>query len=147
MSAIDYYDIKETIKEILDADADFTAQVSIEEDVVMNPLEPQLLIQLTNRRYSDADQSLSAGRKSRYDLEFFLTLHVTSFEKAQAIRIRDDLMGFLELALLRNHTLNGKVITSWIGGGEFILAEVEDQQSAFVAAGELKFIVAAEMSV
>ena len=66
------------------------------------------------------------------------------FDIEQAKIIRDDLISYLEVHLMRNRTLNDKVDTSWLLGGQNVLAYIEDQES-FVAGGEIRMNIEVEI--
>jgi len=73
-----------------------------------------------------------------------------AFDKKAAIKTRDDLMSYLEIALISNRllpTIDGEELldTSWITGGDLIAEGVQD--NTFVAYGLLDLTAQVSMSI
>ena len=122
MARVDYFNIEEAIKTILDADADLAGvSVLVEEELTVQRGNV-IGIYLDDRDAADADQSLSAGTRTRFNVRF--TIWCWHFGVGRDRRVpmeqRDDLVGKVEIALMKERTLNGTVTTSWLEGGEFL---------------------------
>lgn len=137
MARIDYNDIKNELKDIIEAYSFTSAPtVSIEGDIIIDGFGPNINIELDSRSPAES-QSISAGRRTRYFVSIVLTVSVKNLDKQQAIQVRDDLLSELEYMLLNNRTLNNKVSTSWLQGGNNISAFIEEF-SSYIAAGDVK---------
>ena len=145
MARLDYYAIENQIKTILEADSDVTGhwgerntRVLIEREMVFGMDElPAVMIYL-DRRDATPGQPIAAGTRTRLQLRFSIwcvDFHLDSM--AMACEARDDLMGLVEVALMKNRDLDGKVGASWIEGGEFMSAE---NDGSFIAAGEIVLV-------
>jgi hypothetical protein len=83
---------------------------------------------------------LAAGKRTRYHLRTTFWVFAFSIESfARACDLRDALLGDLELVLMDNRTLGGKVAASWLEGGEFVSAR-DASTSVYVSAGEIVLI-------
>ena len=143
MARIDYNAIKDELSIILkDTDIQINFNVSIEGDILFDGYDNLVDIEIDSRAISST--SISNGTKARYSLLTVLTVWAKHFDIESAKRIRDDLISEIELVLMQNRTLNGKVDTSWLLGGQNVLAFVEDQQS-FVAGGEIRMNIESEI--
>lgn len=144
MPATDYYGIREEIRNVLLADADLTAiglTVEIESEIDFGAEDvPIAFIYLESRTAPDGAQRLAAGTRTDFRLQFSIWCGHFSLESLEkAAEFRDDLIGKVEVALMKNRTLNNKVRTLWLTGGEFFLAR--DQESGFYSLGEVAFTV------
>lgn len=121
MARIDYFSIEEAIKTVLDDDADVTGSVLIEEEITIQ--RGNIIgIYLDDRNAADEDQSLSAGTRTRFNVRF--TIWCWHFgigrDRRGPMEQRDDLVGKVEIALMKKRTLNDTVTMSWLEGGEFL---------------------------
>jgi hypothetical protein len=148
MARINYYAIEEAIKAILDADVDVQThwdkretRIIIEREIIFGMDEcPCVLIYLDRREAPANMQGLSGGQRTRMSLHFSLWVaefHLDSV--AEASQNRDDLMGLVEVALMKERTLNDTVGVSWLDGGEFLTAQTDN---GFISCGEI--LLAAE---
>lgn len=135
MAAIDYNGIKTELKSILDSQT-FTYQpeIGIEGDMLTESYVPYINIEIESRNDSPS-QSISANTRQRYQMTLLLTVAVKNFDKSQAALVRDSIISELELFIMQNRTINGKVITLWLSGGDNIAAFVENFNSYVSAAG------------
>ena len=136
MAAVDYHGILTELKAILEADASLDGvPVFIEEDPTFDLSGAGKAIVLTlSRRRPTSGQPLAAGKRTRWEVSFSVWAlgFDMSFEAAAAKR--DDLVGALELVLMNNRTVSGKLGSGWLEGGEFI--SVRDQTSGSYAIAE-----------
>jgi hypothetical protein len=146
MSRFDYYGLEQDIKNLIARDPGVLAhwgerdpRVLVERDLIFGMDElPCIIIYLKRRDAPSGMQSLSGGQRTRYRIT--LSIWVADFhfdDVAQACRNRDDLIGLVEVALMRDRDLGGKVGASWTEGGEFLNAETD---KGFVSAGEIILI-------
>lgn len=144
MARIDYYDIANEIAGILSADSELSGvTVAVESD---HELGVGLFVGVyIDRRESPPDeQQISAGTRERYILYVTLLCRAYSLDSiSDAIRRRDDLVGKVEIALMGNRTLNGKVGGLWLEGGALPSGK-DESGSGYISEGEI--IVAARVS-
>jgi len=142
MPRVDYYDIEVEMLQILKADTTLQGvQITVEDDFELDT-GAWVAIYL-DRRDPTEGQSLSAGTRTRYNLYFSIWCWQYSLEStSQAARFRDDLIGKVEIALMKNRTLNNKVSHMWIEGGEMPSARLPGSKG-HVAGGEI--VVVAEV--
>lgn len=141
MSRVDYYDLATEIREILIADDTLEGvQVTVEDDA---PLDsgPWVSVVLVNRS-TPMGQPLAGGTRTRFNVRFSLWCWQFSLESTGvASKLRDDLVGKVEIALMANRTLNNKVASSWLEGGDMMSERVQnDNISGYIAGGEVILI-------
>lgn len=140
MPAIDYYGIEEAVKTVLEADTDFQAtgaKVFIEEEFVhgMADIGKAVMIYLDKRRPTPG-QPAAAGQQTRYQMQLSLWTRAFFVESIRrAINERDDLLGVVEVALMRKRSLNDAVSMLWLEGGEFMTGK-SSKPHGFLAAAE-----------
>lgn len=122
MSAIQYREIVDSLRQIFESDprtAD--AGVYVEKDLAVDTVGVQkaIVIVLDKRKPSD-DQPIAAGRRTRWELHIGVWACGFAIEAEEASRIRDQLLGEVELVLMANRTIRDKVAGSWLMGGEFV---------------------------
>lgn len=142
MAAIDYAGIRDQLKSVLEADSRLEGvRVYVEEEPQIGLSDVQKAIAVfTYTRTASADQNISRGTRTRYNLRMSLWTVYFSMESYQdACNGRDAVIGQLELVLMENRTLGGLVTASWLEGGELFSARAP-QGSTFVAAGETIFV-------
>lgn len=136
MAKIDYWAIEEEIKYIIDSNLD-GYQVEIEEDLMFAAEQsPWVGIYLVRRDPTEG-QSIAAGTRLRYALQFSIYVWCFHFDKKEAVRQRDDALGELEVLFLANRTLNDKVDFVMVQGGELQSGRVEGDIGGFVSGGEI----------
>lgn len=121
MPWIDYWGIRQEIRDILKDDADLSGvNVSIEdENYFAAERSPWVGVYLERRDAPIGIQRISAGQQTTYELRFILWCWVYSLEGVpDAIRRRDDVLARVEVALMRQRTLRGKVDHIRLEGGE-----------------------------
>ncbi len=123
MAAIDYIGILSSLKTIFEADSrTSTARVYVEEDPQFGMADAGRAIVLTLvSRAPFAGQSIAAGKRTRYLARigvWSIGFDVESFNAA--CQKRDALLAQVELVLMDNRTISGKVTASQLEGGEFM---------------------------
>lgn len=136
---VDYYGIETAIKDILEADAGNdlpdNLKVFIESQIAFNDEGcPGVYIYLDRRDAPPQIQRIAAG--TRTDMEVDLSLWCAEFHDSveDASRLRDDLIGKVEVALMADRTLNDTVTAFWLRGGDFNML----QDNGFLSMGEIK---------
>ncbi len=142
MARVNYYDIANEIKEVLIADPTLGGvQVTVEDDA---PLDtgPWVSVGIINRS-TPTGQPLAAGTRTRFNIRFSLWCWQFSLESTGvASRLRDDLVGKVEIVLMKNRTLNSKVSYGWLEGGDMMSERIQnDNVSGYVAGGEVTLVV------
>lgn len=141
MAAISYSGIADQLKLILAADAlTSTVRCYVEEEPQFGLADNGQVISIftDNRVPSPDGQSLSAGKRTRYHAFFSLWVAGFSLESYKAAAdIRDALIGNVELVLMKDRSVGGKVQDAWLEGGQFVSAK-DGGSNTFVAAGEIK---------
>ena len=144
MAKVAYAAIRDTIKTVLEGDARTNvARIYIEEEPQFGLADAQKIIAVfMDRRRAPADQqSLSAGKRTRFFLDLLFVVAFFDMESFKAACDgRDALLGDLELVLMDNRTLSGQVSTLYIEGGEFYSAK-DSQATTFVAVAEINVTV------
>lgn len=138
MAAIDYAGIEDQLKTIIEADSTLDgARVYVEEEPQFGMMDSQKAISIfLHNRSASSGQSLSAGKRQRYDVKYSLWSTFFSLESFRvACTGRDALLGALELVLMADRTIGGKVNTCWLEGGQFLSAR-DDAAGVFVASAE-----------
>lgn len=144
MAKVDYYGIVNEIGVILNTDTElFGVQITVEDEP---PLDsgPWVAVYLENRTPTSG-QSISAGTRTRFQLRMSVWCWQFSIESTgRAAQLRDELVGKVEIALMKNRTLNDKVGSIWLDGGQLLSEQIKsDSISGFIAGGEI--IVLAEV--
>lgn len=143
MAKIDYNGIKDELKKvILDANLSIAHEVSIEGDILFDNFDTLIDIEIDSREIQSAP--IAQGTKVRLNLLVIITIWAKHFEQEESKRIRDSLLGEVELVIMRNRTLNGKVDSAWLLGGQNVAAYIENE-NAFVSAGEIKVNLESEI--
>ena len=139
MAAVDYSGIEDTIKGVLEADARTTgAAIYVEEEPQfgLSDMQQAVLVYLDRRSAPNTQQNLAAGKRTRYLLQLTVAVLYFSLESFKAACDgRNTLLGNVELVLMANRTLNGKVETLWLEGGELYSVR-NPQNSVFTAVAE-----------
>ena len=143
MARVDYYGLLETMRELLDGDPSLGGvHFAIEEEMPAGPDEvPWVGISITGREAPGDIQRIAAGQRTRFVVTFSLWCWAYDIEsKAAAIRNRDDLLGRVEIALMRPdvRTLRDQVDFGYIEGGSLTTGTPE-QGVGFFSGGEIVF--------
>lgn len=146
MSAIDYTGILSSYKSIFEGDSRTSAaRVYVEEDPQFGQSDAGKAIVLTMvSRSPSSGQSMSAGKRTRYAARigvWSVGFDMASFNDA-CIK-RDALLAQVELVLMDNRTVSGKVTSSQLEGGEFMSVRNPTEQ-VFCSMAET--VVVAEVS-
>lgn len=146
MARIDYANIARQIKAVLEADAALAGTlVTIEKDVLLGfERTPWANIRAV-RRAPTAEQPIFAGKITKYHVTYAVECWESSLEGPEvAARLRDDLIGKVEIALMGNRTLNNSVEMLVLDGGEFMLGE---QDGHIFVGGEVLVRVTASAQI
>jgi len=122
VARIDYFAIELEIQKVLKEDASLVSagvvHVVVEEDVVTSPeMCPWVGVYIADRE--SAGSPLTAGQQQRFKIRYEVWCYDHAMDVPEASRLRDDLIGKVEVALLKKPTLNGKVTSMLITGGTF----------------------------
>lgn len=125
MARIDYHAIGQAIQTVLQADAALAGvKVIVEEDVLTSPEEaPWVGIYIADRESAGAP--IAAGTQQRFTVRYEIWCFDYRLDIPSAAQARDDLLGKVEVALLKTPTLNGNVTMMAITGGAFDSARTE----------------------
>lgn len=141
MPGVDYWAVREAVKTTLTATQELQgATVRIEEEMLFTPeLVPYIGIYLDRRDAVDTEQRLAGGTRTDYRLSLLLwCVHFSMDSLQQAVQWRDELVSSVEVALMRNRTLNGAVRYSWLTGGELFNSRNGD--NGFISVAEVNLI-------
>jgi hypothetical protein len=139
---VDYHGILEAAQFILQGDATLAdAAILVEEEFGfgLGDKAKAVYIYSLSRNATEA-QPIAAGKRTRFNLSLlFWCVGFNMGSIREAARLRDALIGRVESVLMNNRTLNGKVDTAWLGGGDFLSAKNPESQS-FLSAGEITMV-------
>lgn len=151
MAKIDYLGIEQEMAEILRSTLPDGYTVCVEEEILFSPeMTPWVGIYLDRREALDTEQSISAGRRTAYRLWLIVWVWCFSLDRLEAVRMRDDAVAEVEVALMGSRTLNDKVRMMWLRGGRLPSSRVRNDQmlgqtqQSFIAGGEI--LVSADVS-
>jgi len=122
VARIDYFLVEQEIQKVIKEDATIVSagvvHVVVEEDVVTSPeMCPWVGIYIADRE--SAGSPITAGQQQRFRVRYEVWCYEHAMDVPEASRLRDDLIGKVEVALLKKPTLNGKVTSMLITGGTF----------------------------
>lgn len=128
MARVDYSAIEQQIKALLSADTTLVGvTIEVERDGLTSPeLCPWIGVYLEKRRIER--RPIAAGTRMDYRISFLLWCYEYHMESlATANTARDDLIGKVEVALMKNPTLGGTVTMMALAddAGEFDTAAVK----------------------
>ena len=139
MAAVDYHGILTTLKTLIEADALTSGiPVFVEEDPQfdLSGSGKAVVLTLGSRREAQG-QPIAVGKRTRWTVRIGVWAVAYGITFEEASRLRDGLVGDLELVLMNNRTAGGKLASGWIEGGEFI--SVRDQSQGTFALAETIF--------
>lgn len=141
MARVDYWGIAQAIQRVLQEETALQGvQVTIEDEGLFGAeATPWVGIYIEGRTAPPDMQVLAAGRRTRMLVRFALWCWYMALETEAAMRGRDDLVGKVEIALMRDRTFEGAVATAWLEGGELPSARLQ-QGSGFVSGAEIALI-------
>lgn len=137
MPKVDYWNIREKLKEILEGDSSLNGvNIEIERNTLIASENcPWLNIKMTGRVAEDDEQVIASGQKTKFIVSMMIDAKEYSRESPQeAIRLRDDLIGKVEVVLMKNRTLAGAIDYLWILGGDMDQADTE---KGYVSTGDI----------
>jgi hypothetical protein len=145
MAKVDYWGIKQAIKSQLDlhlASQPIIPQITVEEEVVAR--EAWVGIFQDGRQAPDDFQTIAAGKRTRFLIMHRLWVWRYALKPADAIRLRDYLLGSVEIGLMLDRTFANAVRMSWIQGGRMVAADAPDQRGLWFAGAEIELVCAAD---
>lgn len=142
MARLDYYAIEEAIKTNLESYSTtngFSWKVHVEDAITLASDEcPGIYIYLDRRDAPIDLQTLANGTRTNYRLTFSIWCVEWHFDTVRdAVRLRDDLIGNVELALMSDRTIGGNCKYSWLEGGE--MGNYEND-GTFLSTGQITLI-------
>lgn len=138
MARADYFAVLEAIEAQLKADEDLAeATILVEEDLSFQSGDT-VIIYLERRSAPANQQGLSAGKRTRFLVEVSVWCYHFGLEARPAMKNRDDLMGRVEIALMRDRTLRGMVDSFYIDGGSFNYGRTEG--GLYMAGAEVRIV-------
>lgn len=145
MAAIDYTNIKSEIKNVIESNTP-RARVLVEREIYFGVDEPSIVAVYMMSRSVPADrQKLAAGTRGDFTISFLLRCVGFDLESTEkAAERRDSLLADVEIALMGNRDLNGKIEHLFLGGGDVI---PPFQDSGFVSVGDIQLEVRARAIV
>ena len=139
MARVDYWSIEEKISELLlDTEGLEDINVLIEEELTLQR-GPTVAVYLDRRDAPAGLQSASGGQRTRFEIRFSIWCYEFHLDMQTAIKLRDELLGRVEVALIKNSTLGGTVAGAWIEGGEFQNAK-NPGGTGFFSGGEIVLV-------
>jgi hypothetical protein len=144
MARISYLGIAAQIKRILESDQEIAEKVRTitiaEGHIQAAELLPWIGIYPLTRRPS-ANQVLAAHTRWRFEVSYEIWVYSLSMVGPEAaLEITEELLGLVEVALLREPTLGGTVQMIRLDGGDFDNAKVDE---SFVMGGSVRLNVLA----
>lgn len=137
MAVAGYFAVEKAIRDRILLDPELIGvRAYIEEDLVWAAESaPAVYIYVTSREAPANEQRLAAGTRTDWILAISIWCvewHIDSTERAA--EARDSLIERVEIALMRDRTLNGTCDRSWLDGGEFTGGM---GNAGFLSAGEI----------
>lgn len=117
---IDYYGISTEVISLLQNNSTLEGlTVENEPEFMLGAMDQSPILSVYMiRRSQDPMEPIAGGRRLRYNIEIALWLWLTGLEVDVLLKDRSAWLWKIEAALLANRTLNGKVTTLWITGGD-----------------------------
>lgn len=139
MSKIDYYQLAEDIKDMLDADPltqNILKTIEVDEAASLE-MGPSIDIRIEGRQIREQDQTINNSTSFRAYINVVLMIFVFDLDsKRHAMQTRDTIIGDVEMILLNDPTIGGKVDCALLDGGS--LDSGQTQQNGYFCAGEVK---------
>ena len=149
MARAGYFAVMEAIKVILEADPDVATTTNklhvsvIEWPNILENDENRIHISEVTRSVPEDAQPMAANTRLMVDATFRILVSVWRFDIKDAVQFRDEILGNVELAIMKNSTLDGTVDHARCNGGDIASSQVEGD-SGFVSEGEV--LVVARMN-
>ncbi len=140
MPRIDYADLEDQVVAILRADADVggaspAIPVLVEDETFPSEMAVSGLAVVFLERRDGRVYPAAASSRMQMRIRFSVWCYGFQLDNIEtAARLRDDIVGKVELALMKKPTLNGKVTVSFIEGGDF---ETSKEGGGFLSGGEV----------
>lgn len=142
MARADYYAVQKAIAERIANDEAISEEgipVFIEVEISARA-ERQIVVYLDGREAPASIQGLNSGSRTRLHVRYTIACYGFSLKLTRAMELRDDLMGRVEVALMKEPRdfAREDVATSWLQGGDFANARSD---AGFMAMGEVGLVV------
>ena len=139
MARVDFTEITEAIRGQLAADSTLDGiRILIEAELSFDA-GPLVIIYLLNASEDPEQQGLAAGTTSRLILRFEIMPFAFAVDKKSAIKLRNDLVGRVHIALMKDRTFSGKVTSSWYG--EFNFDAGDSPGGGFFSGASIELVV------
>lgn len=126
MARVDYAGIADAIRARVAAQVP-QAVVTVERDVLMGFERTPWVNVRAVRRETTMPQPIAAGTRTRFRVHYVCECWESGLGPAADVaRRRDDLLGQVEVALMGDRTLGGKVDFLFLEGGEFFTGQEGD---------------------
>lgn len=139
MARIDFTAITEAIRTQLLTEASLSGVKVLLEKELSFDQGPLVIIYLLRADEEADDQSLAAGTTSRLTLHFQLLPFAFATDKYSAIKLRNDLIGRVHIALMKDRTFSNAVTSSWYG--EFNFDTGESPGGGFFSGAAIELVV------
>jgi len=142
VARVDYYAIEKALQTLLQADATLTGTtVTVEAELMFGAEAAPWVGIYLDRRDAPADmQGIGAGISTRMLCRFSIWCWAFTLESIEeAIHKRDDILGKVEVALMKNRTITNNVSTSWLEGGEMPSGRIPGN-TGFMSGGEVVLV-------
>ncbi len=146
MASVNWYVIEQAVRTLLRADTDLEPvpdkfPVFIEEDFLHGLADSAVSVVIyAERRTPHQDQNIAMGKRTRFIGKLSIWVRGYSAESVErACALRDDAIGKVETALMKDRTLGGTVAASWLEGGDMLSAR--NAQNAYMASAEVALVV------
>lgn len=141
MTDIAFQTISNAIKTELDeAFANRTPLPEVVLEQEFEPKESWIGVYCQGATAPEGDQPLTASLKQRLRIRYEIWCWRFAMSNALAVQLRDELLGDLELALMRDRTFGGTVTASWLEGGRFGKQDDPQQLGRFFSGAEVVLI-------
>ena len=120
MAAVDYHGVMVSLKAILEADASLAGvPVFIEQEPAFDVIGAgKAIVIVFDGRQTPGDlQPMAAGKRTRFHARYGIWSVGFGQSYEEAAQNRDNLLGAVDLVLMNNRTVSGKLAHAWIDGG------------------------------
>lgn len=134
MPRFDYLGLEREVQTLLQLDPSMTGVTVTVEKQGLNAVELSPWVNIRLDRRDAPEQYLAGNTRQRYLLRMILTCAQFALDVELAAQLRDDLLGAVEVVLMKNRTISELCSTSWIEGGAF---DITSEDAGFVANAEI----------
>lgn len=134
MPRFDYIGLLREMQTLLQLDPSMTGVTVTVEKQGVNAVELSPWVNIRLDRRDAPEQYLAGNTRQRYILRIVLTCVQFALDVEMAAQLRDDLLGTVEVVLMKNRDISQLVSTSWIDGGAF---DITSEDAGFLANAEI----------